>query len=152
MAKSTKKMTPRQAAKQPFLPLLRELELTHQTFATLDARLLRAYELTQGQADVIFTLGGTQGMTLGELGERTLTTKGTLTGVIDRLEGKGLVRRQGASHDRRCTLAVLTAAGEAVFERVFPAHIATLKQRFDNLSRRQMEAAISALREVRAVL
>ena len=41
--------------------------------------------LTVSQADVIFTLGNTAGMTCGEIGERTLITKGTLTGVIDRV-------------------------------------------------------------------
>lgn len=145
-------MTARQAAKEPFLELVRELAMTYQAFTALDARLLRCHELTPPQADVIFTLGNTPGMTFGELGERTLITKGTLTGVVDRLEGKELVRREPATHDRRCTLAVLTPAGERLFEDVFPAHIGALKERLGKLTAGQRTAAIAALRDIRAVL
>ena len=145
-------MTARQAAKEPLIELIRELAMTYQAFTSLDANLLRGHQLTPPQADVIFTLGNTPGMTLGELGQRTLITKGTLTGVVDRLEDKGLVRREAATHDRRCTLAVLTRRGERLFEEVFPAHIAALKERFSKLPTGQRKATITALRKLRAIL
>ena len=50
---------------------------------------------TVAQANVIFTLGNTDGMTCKDIGDWTHITKGTLTGVIDRLELKGLVERWG---------------------------------------------------------
>jgi MarR family 2-MHQ and catechol resistance regulon transcriptional repressor len=49
--------------------------------------------LTPSQFDIIATLGNTPGMTLQGIGEKTLITKGTLTGVVDRLQEKGLVDR-----------------------------------------------------------
>jgi len=142
----------KRASQEPFLRLMRELALTYQSLTALDAGMLRQHELTPAQADVIFTLGNTPGMTLGELGERTLITKGTLTGVVDRLEAKGLVRRQAAPHDGRCILAVLTTSGDELFQRVFPAHIGALKERFSKLSATDRDAAIAALRKVRAIL
>ena len=63
-----------------------------------------------------------------------------------------LVRREPATHDRRCTLAVLTPAGERLFEEVFPAHIGALKERLGKLTAGQRTAAIAALRDIRAVL
>ena len=144
-------MTTRRAAKEPCIPLMRELAQTYQAFASYDAALLRNTGLTPSQADVVFTLGNTEGMTFGELGERTLTTKGTLTGVVDRLEAKGLVERRPLSTDRRCTLAVLSADGERVFEKIFPSHIAALKERLDRLSPERQRLIRDALAELRAV-
>ena len=40
------------------------------------------------------------GMTCKELGEKLWITKGTLTGVLDRLEAKGLVQRERKIEDK----------------------------------------------------
>jgi DNA-binding MarR family transcriptional regulator len=71
---------------------MRELARAYQAFERFDAAGIREHGLTPPQADVIFTLGNTEGMTFKDLGEKTLITKGALTGVVDRLEAKGLVR------------------------------------------------------------
>ena len=139
------------AARQAFLPLMRELVRAYQAFASYDAAGYRDSELTVPQADVIFTLGNTDGLTLGEIGARTLITKGTLTGVIDRLENKGLVQRLSCSEDRRCTRARLTHKGKAVFEEEFPRQIRHLKSRFDRLSAAEQRSALLALRKLREV-
>lgn len=142
-------MTPASAAKQPFMSVIRELVRAYQAFAHYDARGHRGTGLTVPQADVIFTLGNTSGLTFGEIGEKTLITKGTLTGVIDRLEQKGLVERVACPEDRRCTRAALTSKGAKLFEKRFPEHIAYLKKRFDGLTateQRDIRAALSKLR------
>lgn len=142
----------RNAARQDFMPLMRELVRAYQAFARRDAELHRASGsgLTVSQADVIFTLGNTAGMTCGEIGERTLITKGTLTGVIDRLEAKGLVRRDRGAEDARCMHVSLTPAGEALFEQVFPEHVAAIKRYFDRLGPERRQQAITLLAEIRA--
>ena len=137
------------AAKQSFMPLMRELVRAYQAFADYDARGHRGTGLTVPQADVIFTLGNTKALTFKEIGEKTLITKGTLTGVIDRLEQKGLVKRIACPEDRRCTRATLTAKGQKLFEKRFPEHITYMKKRFDRLTaaeQREIEAALSKLR------
>jgi len=144
-------MTPKTATEEPFIPLMRELVRTYQAFAEFDARGHRDSGLTTGQADVIFTLGNTDGLTFREIGERTLITKGTLTGVIDRLEAKGLVERVADVRDRRCTRVRLTNAGQRCFAERFPAHIGYLKARFDRLSADERTAALAALRTLRAL-
>ncbi len=122
--------TPREA----FLPVLRELARCYQAFERHSSRHIRSLGLTPSQFDIIATLGNTPGMSCRELGERTLITKGTLTGVIDRLEGRGLLRRHGCAHDRRSFTVALTAAGEREFARVFPEHLAFLRPTFAALS------------------
>ena len=122
--------TSAQAAKEPWLPVLRELVRTYQAFATCSGRHIAGLGLTASQFDVIATLGNTSGMTFKDLGEHTLITKGALTGVIDRMEAKGLVKRVASQDDRRSMLAQLTPKGETLFEKVFPTHIRYLSKRF----------------------
>lgn len=139
------------AAKEPFLPLIRELAQTYQAFSAFDDEHIRQLDLTCPQFDVIATLGNTSGMTMGQLAEKTLVTKGTLTGIIDRLEKKGLVRREVPPENRRCFVIVLTPEGDRVFNQVFPAHIAYMKQRFDQLEESEIhniQAALQRLREI----
>ena len=90
--------------------------------------------------------------TFKEIGEQTLITKGTLTGVVDRLEEKGLVKRKAHSDDRRCMRVVLTALGDKVFTREFPRQIAMLKKHFDRLSLQEMQEAVTVLHKLRKAL
>ncbi len=139
------------ASKQPFMALVRELVWTYQAFSRLDSNGLRQFKLTQPQADVIFTLGNTEGMTFKEIGELTLITKGTLTGVIDRLEQKKLVKRMQGNDDRRCTRVILTRKGDRLFRDVFPKHVAHLKAHFDQLSSNEILTIQRALKKLRQV-
>lgn len=128
-----------QQLKPSFLPTMRELAATYQAFSSYADAHIRQLGLTTCQFDVIATLGNTQGMTMTELAEKTLVTKGTLTGVVDRMERKNLVYRQVVESDRRSFLIVLTPEGEEMFNRVFPVHIAHLKERFDRLDPSELE-------------
>jgi MarR family 2-MHQ and catechol resistance regulon transcriptional repressor len=106
--------------------ILRSIRLLvecYHSFGHLSGSQIRTYGLTPSQFDIIATLGNTQGMSFKELGQKTLITKGTLTGVVDRLEAKGLVKRVALLEDRRSTVVKLTEQGEAEFTRVFGPHI-----------------------------
>lgn len=140
------------AAREPLLEVVRELVWSYFAFEALGAAHLRSVGLTSSQFDVIATLGNTPGMTFRELGEKTLITKGTLTGVVDRLEDKGLVARVVQADDRRSVVAKLTPRGEDVFEQVFTAHILYMKDRFDRLSAAERDEVCGALRKLRSVL
>ena len=89
------------------------------------------------------------GMTFKQIGELTLITKGTLTGVVDRLERDGLVRRHAGADDRRSTLVRLTARGERVFEQTFPRHVTALKSRFERLDAHEMRETERVLKKLR---
>ncbi|MDA8113285.1 MAG: MarR family transcriptional regulator [Acidithiobacillus sp.] len=141
--------TPEATAKEPFLAVLRELAQAYHAFSAYSAAHVRQLGLTPAQFDVIATLGNTQGMPLSQLAQQTLITKGTLTGIIDRLEEKGLVRREVPAGDRRSFLAVLTPAGEALFSQVFPSHIAYLRQAFANVDTDDLEQVRRTLRGLR---
>jgi MarR family 2-MHQ and catechol resistance regulon transcriptional repressor len=137
------------AASEAFVPTMRELVRAYQAFDSYTERHIRQLGLTPPQFDVIATLGNTLGMSMGELAEKTLVTKGTLTGIIDRLEAKRLVRREVPEGNRRSFTVVLTPEGEAVFREVFPVHIAYLKERFEHLDLEELERLRVLLEKLR---
>lgn len=137
--------------KEPFLPSLRELARCYQAFEAHSAAHLRTLGLTSPQFDIIATLGGTSGMTSKELGEKTLITKGTLTGVVDRLVSKDFVQRLAHGSDGRCQIVQLTKKGERLFDKVFPAHLAYLKRAFKDFETKDYARIESALRDLHTV-
>jgi len=133
------------------MTLVRELAGTYQAFERYAAAQIRREGLSPAEFDVLSTLGNTEGMTFKELGQRTLIYKTTLTGVIDRLERQGLVRRRPSTRDRRSMIAELTPEGDALFQRVFPEHIAWLGERLESLGCAEIDASIANLRRIRNV-
>ena len=125
----------------PYLKVLRPLVEAYLAFWRTDSRHIRTLRVTPSQFDVIATLGDTDGMTCSELSHRTLVTKGTLTGVLDRLMAKGLIRRDDVKDDRRRIRVRLTEKGDALFRKTFAAHIAFLRPYFQRaLSQKDAEA------------
>ena len=104
-----------------FPTVLRELLRTHQAFLSYAASHVQKLNLTLPQFDVIITLGGTSGLPYKTLGEKTLITKGTLTGVINRLEDKGLIQRVASKTDGRSQIIRLTEAVPGLRYRVIDA-------------------------------
>lgn len=133
-----------------YLKSIRLLAQCMQGFERYSGDNVRRHDLTPPQFDLIATLGNTAGMSCKELGDKTLITKGTLTGVIDRLAQKGLVERERSIDDKRSFLVRLTPAGEQLFGTVFPKIIAHDKQLFAHFSDADftaLEATLSGLKQ-----
>lgn len=135
-----------------FLPVLRELARAYQAFESYSAAHIRTLGLTPSQFDIVATLGNTEGMSFKELGEKTLITKGTLTGVVDRLEAKSLVRRIASPSDGRSQIVQLTRKGEALFARIFPAHRDHVGQAFTAFSQADLDVMETELHRLREAL
>lgn len=138
--------------KERYLKSVRLLSECFHGFEQLSANHVRDSGLTPSQFDVLATLGNTKGMCFRELGDKTLITKGTLTGVVDRMEAKGLVRRAALPDDRRMKVVELTGRGEKEFARLFLPHIAFCKQSFNDYREEDFAALESALMKLKACL
>jgi DNA-binding MarR family transcriptional regulator len=124
----------------PYLRVLRPLVEAYLAFSRAGSRHIKSLKLTPSQFDVIATLGDTDGLTCAELSQATLVTKGTLTGVLDRLADKGLIRRLPVKDDRRSVRIRLTEKGDALFRKTFAAHFAFLRPYFQRaLSQKEAE-------------
>jgi DNA-binding MarR family transcriptional regulator len=74
--------------------------------------LAAEHKLTAVQAKVLLTVQPDGTMTMGSLAALLQYDASNLTGVVDRLEELGAVRRQPHPHDRRAKGVVLTAEGQ----------------------------------------
>ncbi len=85
---------------------------------------LRERGLTGTQLDILRVLAdsGSDGVKLNDVSQRLFVTPGNVTGLIDRLEEAGYLKRAPHPEDRRVTLAMLTPAGRELFEQIYPAH------------------------------
>ncbi|MFF0636002.1 MarR family winged helix-turn-helix transcriptional regulator [Nocardia sp. NPDC004151] len=70
-----------------------------------------------------------------------------VTGIIDRLEKRGLVRREVSASDRRVTNLVITAEGERLAETI-RAKMHTTREGLDNLDAEDRDRLYALLKRV----
>ena len=81
-------------------------------------RLLRPLGVSAAGGLVLGQLRDHGSMSPSELGERLIVTRATVTGLLDSLERRGLVRRSAHPTDRRSLVVELTPAGRDVIAQV----------------------------------
>jgi DNA-binding MarR family transcriptional regulator len=74
--------------------------------------IAQEFELAPPQMGAIKHLG--QPIPMSELAGQLHCDSSNVTGIVDRLESRGLVERQPAPHDRRVKMLVLTDEGQRV--------------------------------------
>ncbi len=92
--------------------------------------------------------------TMHELATLLGLDKSSTTGLVDRAERRGLVRRVASSADRRVVLVELTDAGRALVDDVsdgFGADVATLLERLSAADRSSLSRLVSRLLVAHAV-
>ena len=72
------------------------------------------FELSPPQATALATLDPEQPMPMSELAGTLRCDNSNVTGIVDRLEERGLVERRAAEHDRRVKRLHLTEEGAGV--------------------------------------
>jgi DNA-binding MarR family transcriptional regulator len=90
-------------------------ERVHAHFAAAVAEL----DLAPVQAKALHELNVEPPISMRELAERLKSDPSNVTGLIDRLEARGLVERRPDPSDRRITGLALTSAGASTRERLF---------------------------------
>jgi MarR family transcriptional regulator, organic hydroperoxide resistance regulator len=80
--------------------------------------LASEYELSPPQLGALKALHPRRPVAMSELAGILGCDNSNVTGIVDRLEYRGLVERRPAEHDRRVKLLVLTAAGEELRDEI----------------------------------
>ena len=82
------------------------------------AKMSRQYGLTSAQSSVVRTLFKNGPLSSADLSRKLYVTPSNITGIIDRLDKKGLVERIPQATDRRVVRIQLTAQGHALGEQL----------------------------------
>jgi DNA-binding MarR family transcriptional regulator len=100
---------------------------------------------------VLTTLTEKEGVSQQELAKRLYVTKGNISGLIDRLEEAGLVKRRSTAADRRQHAIHLTKTGRAMAERAMQVQrrwIASTLGRMSEPALEALETQLLALRDI----
>ena len=95
--------------------------------------LVKRFDLTTAQFDVIAQVGAKEGRTQQELADALLVTKGNITQLLDRLEKRRLIERR-TEPGRRGKMLYLTDSGWNLNRQVVPAQEAMIAGLFDRLT------------------
>jgi len=113
---------------------------------------LRPYDLTTQQLWLLSRLADDAGVPIGTLAEALQCHSSNVTGMVDRLETRGLVVRQPDATDRRVKLVALTPEGRALRGKLLEIARRPPEALVDRLDSEQLETLNELLAKVCAGL
>ena len=84
-----------------------------------------------GTLEMIYHLGP---LNQKDIGQKLLISKSNVVTIIDKLELRGLVKRQRSLEDRRCVFIHLTDEGREEIEQILPVHVSAITQEMNRIS------------------
>lgn len=127
-------------------PVILELQrATHATLRLLAAELVDL-DLTASEINALGNLADGAARTVSQLGAAVGARPATLTGILDRLERRGLITRAARPGDRRAVLIELTEDGERTAAQVRQTLIAVEKRALAGVPATAVDAARTVLR------
>ena len=84
-----------------------------------------------GTLEMIYHLGP---LNQKDIGQKLLISKSNVVTIIDKLEQRGLVKRQRSLEDRRCVFIHLTDEGREEIEQILPVHVSAITQEMNRIS------------------
>lgn len=112
--------------------------------AEADARLA-SHDLTHAQWLPLFKLAAKECDTIAALSRELDLDPGAMTRSLDRLEAKGLVRRERSTEDRRVVNLVLSDEGRKVARKVQPVLAEVLNQHLQGFSEAEWKQLVALL-------
>ncbi len=88
-----------------------------------------------------------EGLSQTELSAELLMHRSNVTGLVDRLEQRELLRREAAAGDRRAYRIVLTRAGSELLEEILPDYHSSAERVWEGLSRSRAARMIQDLQQ-----
>ena len=115
--------------------------------------IFREYGIKQTEFDALSQLFLTDHpLTQTELKRRLLTTKGSVSQMLTRMEEKGMVRRESDREDKRRQMVVLTEKGKVFIEPRIAQHVKRISRFFSTLTELEKEILLKILTKLRKAL
>ncbi|PAE37857.1 MarR family winged helix-turn-helix transcriptional regulator [Bacillus sp. 7884-1] len=134
----------RKCTNQPFLLLM-------QTSKAIQERIrdeMSKNKLSITEFSVLEVLFYQGKQTIQQIGNRILITSGSMTYVIDKLEQKGVIKRNDCREDRRVIHITLTAEGMEMMENIMPKYQEMVDSFFGDLTDDESQLLVNSLKKV----
>lgn len=112
-------------------------------------RLFRPHGLTDAQFNVLNVLGPKpEGVSQRELSDVLVVDRSNITGLLDRMEKLGWVKRSDHPSDRRVYLVTLTAEGRTLWQKVHPDYVAAVSRVTAAVPEGELKRTLETLRRL----
>jgi DNA-binding MarR family transcriptional regulator len=142
-------MKARLGENHPAYRALMELLRTADTVWNASRVFFEQWDLSPSQFNVLNLLHlNPTGLSQTDLSRQLIMHRSNLTGLVDRLEKRGLVARQEVAADRRAYRVLLTAAGTRLLREILPRYYEEAAHVWDRLPARRAAELIGDLQHV----
>ncbi len=120
-------------------------------FSKLSYQFFSQSDITDAQFNVLMQLKYSKQQKLSqvELSKRLFVNRADVTGLIDRLEKGGFVKRGSHPTDRRVNLIAITSKGLELLARLEPEYFQEVNKIFGNFGKTEIKDLINNLEKVR---
>lgn len=115
-------------------------------------RLVKDFGLTGPQLIILREISQSGEITASDISRAISLSQATVTGVLDRLEKRGLVVRRRSEQDRRRTLVQITENGEHILESAPPLMQESFIRQFSELQVWEQHMILSSLHRLVALM
>lgn len=119
--------------------LFLSLAMAYDTITSHFGRRLSRYGLSLPSFNLLMVIQSPTyrdtGCPMSQIGELLLVSKANVTGLVDSLERKSLVKRTDAAYDRRVKLVRITPKGLALLGKLLPGHLAEVQRVMGGIGR-----------------
>jgi len=130
------------------------LSSTYHILLSIMKQVMAAYHITPQSMDVLMALYvmKDQQCTLGEISGRLMVSPANVTGLVEGLLRKSMLRRREHPKDRRKRLTELTPKGLAVIEDFIPRCARSFQKVFDHISQDERQQLSERLRQLSQIV
>ena len=89
-----------------------------------------------GTLEMLYHLGP---LNQKDIGQKLLISKSNVVTIIDKLEQRGMVKRQRSLEDRRCVFVHLTDDGRKKIKQILPVHVNAISREMNRLTAKEQK-------------
>lgn len=111
-------------------------------------QLIKRVGLTGPQLVILQYISAVEEISVGEVAKNVSLSQGTVTGILERMEKRGLVVRQKDRYDKRRVLVRITESGKKLLKKAPPVMEESFLKKFNQLQNWEKTMILSALQRL----
>lgn len=115
-------------------------------------KLVQSHGITGPQALILKEVGRGKPLTAGELANNVSLSQATITDIVKRLEGRGLLVRERCEEDKRRIIITLTEQGQALIAKSLPLLQEQFERRFMELKEWEQNQLLSSVQRLASMM
>ena len=115
-------------------------------------KLVKRVGLTGPQLVILQEISSLGEVTAGEIARAVSLSQATVTGVLDRMEKRGLLARQRCDHDKRRIMVRITESGKQVLKDAPPLMQEAFVERFSSLQEWEQSMILSSIQRLVSIM